>query len=170
MKNKFDFTCIIEFWIHGNVEEPEEIIPELIHIKELIDGRISVVSLSELKNDFETEGIFNPILKSLERDCGYTIMAEVTFNYGEGDGDKWWDFKYSKPRLDMPNIYPVELPLKESKYDKDGHLENMDIDDYIITTSGNLKLITDHNMSDLHFSQIKRFATLKEIIQHFEVF
>lgn len=53
--------------------------------------------------------------------------------------------------------------MKQNKYDSEGHLVGIDVWDWIVTTSGDVRQITHDDMNDLHFSQIERFATEIEI-------
>ncbi len=76
---------------------------------------------------------------------------------------KWDDFN------EVNNFYNIlqekmgDTELKENKYDSEGYLENMDVGDWIVTKDCRIIKITSDNMSDLHYKDIKRFATAEEI-------
>lgn len=62
----------------------------------------------------------------------------------EGESKETWNSK--------PNIY-----------DQDGILQDIGIGDFIVTKSGIVREITHDDMPDLHYNQILRFATKKEV-------
>lgn len=57
----------------------------------------------------------------------------------------------------------MELTEKINEYDPDGHLENVNVWDWVVTHDGRVKQVTHDDMPDLHYSQIKRFATIEEV-------
>ncbi len=55
--------------------------------------------------------------------------------------------------------------MKVNQYDTDGHLMGMDVWDWVVTKSGQVRQITDDNMHNLHYTEIARFATQDEIFE-----
>lgn len=52
---------------------------------------------------------------------------------------------------------------KPNEYDKDGHLKNMEVSDWIVTHDGEVRQIIHDDMNDLKYEDIARFATRKEV-------
>jgi hypothetical protein len=52
---------------------------------------------------------------------------------------------------------------KKTIYDEEGHVSNLDVWDWIVTNDGRVMQITHDEMSNLSYTEIKRFATTGEV-------
>lgn len=63
--------------------------------------------------------------------------------------------------------FPLKSWLgKKDQYDEDGHLENMEIGDWIVTKNGEIIKISADDQENLKYWMISRYATKEEVLKY----